>query len=243
MKHRHFIIITIIFIAAALAAVIFKSEPKAVPLPIARPYEEPKSNAQPNHVAGSSLPAEVNLAIPFTSQAPYKNWDEVHEEFCEEASVLMAAHYIKHLPIPSPKYADEQLFKIKDWEERTFGYYKDTTAEETARILKEYYGITNVKLVFDPSVDQIKQAVAEGKTVLVPAAGRKLPNPNYRRPGPLYHMLVIKGYTKDRKFITNDPGTRKGADFIFDFDAVMNAMHDWNGGNVEQGQKVVIVVG
>lgn len=232
-----------IIIAAAGLAVYFKiGQPEAIKkdLPPAKTYQQ----IQPEPVLpDSSLPAEVNLAIPFTSQAPFKVWDEPHEEFCEEASVLMASHYILGLRIPNPEYADEQLFKIKDWEEKNLGYYKDTTAQETSRILKEYFGISKVAIVRDPTLMEIKQAVFEGKAVLIPAAGRQLPNPNFRSPGPLYHMLVVKGYTKDGQIITNDPGTRLGADFIYEPEALLNAMHDWNNGDVEHGAKVIIIVG
>lgn len=41
------------------------------------------------------LPAEVNLDVPFTSQAPYKNWHHPYQDFCEEASALMAVRYVK----------------------------------------------------------------------------------------------------------------------------------------------------
>jgi hypothetical protein len=74
-------------------------------------------------------------------------------------------------------------------------------------------------------------------------AGRQLGNPNYKQPGPLYHMLVIKGYKKNGDFITNDSGTRKGADYIYQADVIMQAMHDWNGGKVKTGKKVMLIVG
>ncbi|MBI4049633.1 MAG: C39 family peptidase [Candidatus Doudnabacteria bacterium] len=240
MKDRHFIIISLIFIAAALAAVIFKSGSK-IQLPPATSYQD--TQVLGAETESLPLPPEVNLAVPFTSQAPYANWELPYQEFCEEASVLMAASYLFNRGIASAAYADAELLKIKDWEVQTFGYYKDTTAEETAKILEDYFDISKVKLAYNPTLTQIKQAVAAGKLVLVPAAGRMLPNPNYRSPGPLYHMLVIKGYTKDGRLITNDPGTRKGADYVFESNDVMNAMHDWNDGDVNNGQKVVIVVG
>ena len=56
-------------------------------------------------------------------------------------------------------------------------------------------------------------------------------------------MLVIKGYTKDGRFITNDPGTRRGANYLYDPNIVLNAIHYWNGGDVKNGKKAVIVVG
>ena len=188
------------------------------------------------------LPSEINLAIPFTVQAPNANWDEVHQEFCEEAAILMAISYVRGWDISSADYADQKMFEIKTFEEKRFGYYKDTTAEETATIIAEYYNY-KFRLVYDPTLEDIKTALVQGKPVIAPAAGRLLGNPYFRRPGPLYHMLVIKGYTKTGNFITNDPGTRRGADFIYVPDVLMNAIHDWNGGDVENGKKVIIIVG
>ena len=136
------------------------------------------------------------------------------------------------------------MIAIKDFEDRYFGYYKDTTAQETATILTEYLGVENVQVVPNPTVLQMKEALAAGKPVIVPAAGRLLGNPYYQNPGPLYHMFVIKGYTADGKFIVNDPGTRRGADFVYSEDTIMNAMHDWRTDEqIEKGQKVVIIVG
>lgn len=186
---------------------------------------------------------EINLDIPFTSQAPHRNWELPYKEFCEEASVLMAISYIKGQTIPNADFANEKMLEIKSFEEKRFGYYEDTSAEETAIIIKEFYKYPKVKIIVNPSITDIKLALSQGKTVIVPAAGRQLGNPYYTQPGPLYHMLVIKGYTKDGKFITNDPGTRRGADFIYEPDVLWNAIHDWNGGNVNEGRKVMIVVG
>lgn len=191
----------------------------------------------------AALPPAINLAVPFTPQAPTANWDLPYQEFCEEASVLMAASYIKDEKIAGPDDATTKLLAIKDFEEKKFGYYQDTTGEETAIILREYYKIGKVRVSYDPTAAEIKQALAESELVLVPAAGRQLPNPYFQHPGPLYHMLVIKGYTADGKFITNDPGTRHGADFLYQADALLHAVHDWNGGNVEAGRPVMIIVG
>ena len=155
----------------------------------------------------------------------------------------MAASYLKGEKIPDADYANAKLLEIKAFEEKRFGYYEDTTAEETAVILREFYGIEKVKLVLSPSVSDIKQALAQGKAVIVPAAGRLLGNPYFQTPGPDYHMLVIKGYTGDGNFITNDPGTRRGENFIYAPEVLMNAIHDWNPADINSGRKVMIVVG
>ena len=70
-----------------------------------------------------------------------------------------------------------------------------------------------------------------------------LKNPYYTQPGPERHKVVIIGYDPDNKeFITNDPGTRRGADYVYDGALLWDAIHDWNGGDVPQGAKVMIVV-
>jgi hypothetical protein len=75
----------------------------------------------------------------------------------------------------------------------------------------------------------------------VPADGKKLDNPNFKNGGPVYHMLVIKGFTGD-KFITNDPGTRLGADFIYTQSNLMYSLADWDENkNAATGGKVGLV--
>lgn len=200
------------------------------------------------------LPQGINLAVPFTSQAPHANWDLPYKETCEEASLLMVARYKNGEPIVSAEDADQEILKLVEFQNDYFGDpaklgqshaergdYKDTTAEQTAEIARTYYGFKNTEVMYDFTIDNIKAALSGGHPVMVPAAGRKLGNPYFRRPGPLYHMLVIRGYTKD-KFITNDPGTKRGEGFVYDHDVLMNAVHDWNGGEVESGQKVMIVM-
>src|SRR5258708_5466847 len=52
---------------------------------------------------------EKRLAIPFISQAPLLNWDKIHEDTCEEASVIMVrAYYNKETSI-SPDEAERRL--------------------------------------------------------------------------------------------------------------------------------------
>ncbi len=248
-------------LAVALGAVVFVSKknyfPASVPSPLA--YDQiskPEAPSQDIYSTGSTsesieekeivdknLPDEINLKIPFVSQAPYANWADPYKEFCEEASSLMAASYIKNESIRDAGDADNKLLAIKDFEDRRFGYYKDTNVAETIIILREHFKIEKVELVLDPTIIDIKKALTEGRAVVVPLAGREIGNPFYTQPGPIYHMLVIKGYTKDGKFITNDPGTRRGADYVYDQDVLMNAIGDWDGEGADKGQKVMIVAG
>jgi len=193
--------------------------------------------------ADDDFPAEFNLAVPFTSQAPFSNWDEVHEETCEEASVYMVHMYYEGEPEGQidPSAAEAELMRIVDFENALFGFYKDTTAEQTAIFTEQLYGYERVDVLQDPTAEEIKAHVAAGRPVIIPAAGRLLGNPYFSGIGPIYHMVVVRGYT-DETFITNDPGTRRGEEYVYDIDTLMFAMHDWNGGDVTNGAKVAIVI-
>jgi hypothetical protein len=197
--------------------------------------------AAANAAAAEKFPAEFNLAVPFTSQAPFAVWDELHDDACEEASVAMVNAFYKNYEF-TPQSADDEIFSIVDWETRVFGYWKDTNVKETARILHEKYGYKNVRVVYDIGIDDIKREVARGSPIILPAAGQLLGNKYFRQPGPLYHMLVVRGWTKSGMIITNDPGTKRGEGYLYEPDILLNAVHDWNGGDVFNGRKAMIVV-
>ena len=77
----------------------------------------------------------------------------------------------------------------------------------------------------------------------VPVAGRELGNPYFSGGGPWYHMLVITGYDGNR-FITNDPGTKRGEDYKYSADVLIEAIHDWTGSKdtITSGAKTAVVI-
>ncbi|MFH0805062.1 MAG: C39 family peptidase [Patescibacteria group bacterium] len=192
------------------------------------------------NAAPAVLPAEFNLDVPFTTQSPYARWTEQDEESCEEAAALIVHYYWQNKTFTQP-VATQELQTIVDYEMRTFGFYKDTTAEQTAEFIRGLWGYKKVVVTYDFILDDIKKEVAQGRPVILPTAGRMLGNPNFKSPGPLYHMLVVRGWTK-RMITTNDPGPRKGEGYQYSPDVLLNAIHDWNGGDVDTGRKVMIVV-
>lgn len=188
-----------------------------------------------------TLPDKINLSVPFTAQAPSGNWDLPYQEACEEAASLMVDYYLSAKNFTDAEQREKELLKIVAWENSNLRDYKDTTAQQTADLIKGYFGYNQVTLVNNPTIDQIKKYLQQGLPVIVPAAGRELHNPYFSGIGPIYHMLVIKGYTATT-FITNDPGTKRGADYQYNQDVLMAAIHDWNNGDVVNGQKVVIII-
>lgn len=187
------------------------------------------------------LPRSVDLAVPFTSQAPHANWAQPWQDACEEASALMVHAFFAKQTFTKDS-ANAELLKIVDWENTTFGDYKHTTAEQTAQMLREYFSEKKVRVVTNPTVTDLKNELAAGHPIIIPAAGRMLGNKNFTGAGPLYHMLVLRGYDWHGNFITNDPGTRRGQGFKYKEKILMNAIHDWHDENIAKGAKVVIVV-
>lgn len=190
----------------------------------------------------ASLPREFNLSVPFVLQAPTANWDAVHNETCEEAAVLTVHYYWTKVKFFSAPQVETQYTKMIAYENKTFGDFKDTTAAQTAKMIKELYKYKRVDVLPMKSINDAKPHVLAGRPVIIPSSGKLLKNPNFKNGGPLYHMLVIRGWLKDGRIITNDPGTRKGNGYVYKADVLWNAIHDWNGGNVTKGPKVMIVV-
>lgn len=191
----------------------------------------------------NQLPAEINLKVPFVLQAPFAVWDALHEDVCEEAAMIMLDAFYKKKTGFTKQEMEDEIQKVVAWEKNKFGFFEDTTVDQSVTVLQEYFGLADAMAVYDITIDDIKKEVAAGRPVVVPAAGKLLFNPNFRGGGPAYHMILIKGYTKNGYFITNDPGTKRGADYIYKTDVLYKAIHDWvPGGNVLDGQKAMIVV-
>lgn len=211
------------------------------PKKITRTASEPAVTESSSSSSEASPVSEVNWDVPFTSQAPHGDWDEVHKEACEEASILMAIRYFRDQPFASESEADIALDAVLK-ANTDMGFAIDTTAAEVKELIDSLAPELSTSLLKDPSVEDLQEALTNGALIIVPAQGQYLGNPYFRVPGPRYHMLVLRGFTDDGYVITNDPGTKRGEEFVYDWKTMMNAIHDWNGGDVENGEKVVVVV-
>ncbi|MFC1789696.1 C39 family peptidase [Patescibacteria group bacterium] len=186
------------------------------------------------------LAESLNLKIPFIVQAPFSDWSYPFNHNCEEAAVLMVHYFFEEISNVNPAKTKIELLELVEFETKTYGFHEDTTAKQTAQLIEDYYGYkTNV--IYDISLDDIKRELNSGNPVIVPTVGRELQNPYFTPPGPLYHMLVIKGYTSS-EFITNDPGTKNGADFTYSYEILKKAMSDFNEGEMENGRNAMMIV-
>lgn len=216
--------------------IIINKEPE--PIPVTVPANEEGS------IEEIALVTSINHGVPFSSQAPHADWSLPFQEACEETSLIMVNAWMVGTPPGTldPNIATGLILDLVKWQEERFGYYEDTTVEETAIIARDFYGYKNTEVLPVTSIDDVTQKLAEGFVVILPAAGAKLQNPYFSGTGPLYHMIVAKGFTENGQIITNDPGTKRGADFLYDPGTLFDAIGDWNDGDPAEGEKLMLII-
>lgn len=190
--------------------------------------------------ASSSRPESLLIKVPFAPQAPFANWDELHEEACEEMALIMVHHFLEGTAL-SMNDAEADVQSMITWE-RENGYADDVSSKELGDIAMALYGY-RVRILTDVTADMLRDELARGNPVIIPAAGRALKNPFFSGEGPFYHMLTVIGYNDDG-FITNDPGTKQGEQYWYSTEILMNALHDWTGvkEQIASGPKTALVI-
>jgi len=189
----------------------------------------------------------IKLEVPFTTQAPFAEWDDERQQnACEESAGIMAMAWVEDRKL-SKQEARDEIVAISDWEMANYGVYQDTSAIDTVdRIFKGYFEYDKVKVIIDINSQDIINELEKGNLVITPVNGRELGNPNFVEPGPLEHMIVIIGYDYgSEEFITNESGTRLGKDYRYDRGVLFNAIRDYPTGYHEPItgiEKVMIVV-
>lgn len=243
----------VLIIATGYTLYVFQSSNKA-----AAPENLKTVSENSNNISGSDAasqpqkskdlaiewPIKKTLSVPFTPQAPTANWDELHNEACEEASAIMANAYFSKMEESTlkPDYVESEINKLTDWQKENLGYYLDSTTKETARMIEKVYGLKTEVISF-PEKEKIKEEIVKGNLVIVSANGRNLNNPYYKQPGPIHHMLVIIGY-EENIFITNDPGTKRGLGYAYDYLTLKTAAADWDHSihSVDNNKKIAIII-
>lgn len=183
--------------------------------------EKPKNEEKQNN------PQFINLNMGFVSQAPFADWDDLHNDACEEASILNVYYYLKGEKSIDKTDADNKILQMVNWQKENFGGHYDLSVQKTKELIQGFFGYKNIQLSYDINIEDIKKQLAIGNPVILPASGRDLGNPNFRSPGPVYHMLVVRGYDEGKyEFITNDVGTRKGENYRYNYNKLYQAIHD-----------------
>jgi hypothetical protein len=154
----------------------------------------------------------------------------------------MVVHYWNKAGAGTMDEIDAELKALVAYEDAN-GYKIDLTMPEMVQITENYFHMSGevVSNLGNKDVSVIKQYLAEGYPVIIPAAGRLLGNPHFSGAGPIYHNLVLKGYDAEG-FISNDPGIWQGKSYRYGFSTIWNAIHDWNPSDILQGTPQFLVV-
>lgn len=187
----------------------------------------------------------IDQKVPFVSQAPLSEWsDPRQQDSCEEAVVLMSMAWAKDgiststdanlYNFKNLSLADwrDKLVALSDFQQEKYGEYRDASLEDIEiRLFRDYFSYEKTKIKDVLSPKDIILELEKGNLVLIPANGQALKNPNFKAPGPERHMVLIKGYDYEAKeFITNDPGTRNGADYRYDEELLFKAIRPYKTG-------------
>lgn len=188
----------------------------------------------------------IKHSAPFSPQAPFGRWsDPRYKNGCEEAAIAMAVKWLRGEPFTQAE-AGAEIIALAAYEKKRYGYFEDTSAADTAKLMREYYKIDTVSVDYNVSIEKIKQSLAQGKLVITPMNGRVIGNRFYTPPGPERHMIVIIGYDdKAGEFITNDPGTKRGAGLRYRYGVFFKGIRDYPSGKdtpLAETKKAMIVV-
>lgn len=184
------------------------------------------------------LPTTTNNDVIFFSQAPDGDRNLPRQEACEEASIVLANYFIKNKTLTKDQMRAD-ILSLVDRQMELFGDYLHTTIEQTKQLYEDFYGWSSY-IIDNPTIEDIKTALAQWYLIVAPFAGRKLWNPYYSGKGPLYHMMVLKWY--DETYIyTNDVGTRRGENYRYSYQTILDANHD-RADNINQWSKRMLVI-
>lgn len=189
-------------------------------------FPEKLSDAQES----TSTIKTINLAVPFTTQAPLVNWsDPRQQDGCEEAVSVMAMAWVKNEGLKTkitPAEFESRILALSDFQEEKYGEFRDTSLSDIeVWIFRDYFSYNGIEYKTVATTSDIISELEAGHIVLLPMAGRELKNPNFKALGPLTHMILVKGYDyQTKEFITNDPGTRLGADYRYPAERIYSAI-------------------
>lgn len=108
----------------------------------------------------ATIPESISLNLPFFVQAPDNKRILPWTETCEEASLALAAYYILG-SYPTKDLFRKDLLALIEEEKKLFGTYIDTDIPQLEILYKAYYNNGDTKIIENPSIDDIKQELAQ----------------------------------------------------------------------------------
>ncbi len=159
----------------------------------------------------------ATLTVPYTSQAPLGQWSDPRQsDGCEEASILMAIMWESGSTL-SKEQARDEIVGMSNYEKFFHGFYQDTSAQDTADLMTQYYGYHNLRVVYNVTVQDIKAQLDNGSLIITPLNPRVLSTRLYNS-FTTRHTVVVVGHDNG-EIIFHDPMTgayRRAPESIFE---------------------------
>jgi len=189
----------------------------------------------------------VLSGVPFIMQAPFADWqDQRQQDGCEEAAILTAWFWLNDQETITKQKMLNELLKLSEYQMQTTNNFRDTSAEDTAKLANNYFKTNSFFTDTDNTLNNIRKQLLMGNLIITPMDGQCLKNPYYSGSGPERHMIVVIGYDdKKQEFITHDPGTKRGENYHYAYKSFLGCMRDYPSGNhipIEEIMKMIIVV-
>lgn len=179
------------------------------------------------------------LAVPFTSQSPRGIWIEPWQNACEETVTIMVDHFYKGDTSLSTHAAETSILWMYNTKTRRFGWSLDENASTIVQWINDYLP-WEAHVVETPTIAMMQAEIDAGRPIILPVYAPYLSNPFFSGFF-AYHTIVLSGYDDEKKvFITQEPGTRRGANFTYSYETILKAMHDFVPGGTHTSRQVAI---
>lgn len=175
--------------------------------------------------------SKVILPVAFASEAPEGKWVQPWANACEEATILMAEKFYTGATSISVDTAKTYLEFLFDKEIMLFGTNRNADAFQIAEVIEKYADFKG-RIVRNPTLEDLKKEIREGRPIISLHRGFDLHNDNigFSPIKSSYHTIVLVGFDDDKKiFYAHDPGDEfDGENHVYSYDTIMNSMHDYN---------------
>lgn len=174
---------------------------------------------------------DIVFEVPYVNEAPLGIFTGPWKNACEEASIAMVEGYYLGEKTVSTNEAEKFMEMLFEKQNALYGSNSNSDAIRTAEMINRYssYGAL---IKENPTIEEIKSEINQGRPVITPNYGFGLKNPNipFLASGSSYHMVVVIGYNDEtREFITNDSGDEKtGAGYRYRYDLFMATIRDYD---------------
>ena len=188
-------------------------------------------------VQAQGRPQSTILNVPFIRQAPFGNWDDRRQQYgCEEASIVMAMAWVRSAynnasDVILREEALRDIINMSEYQKVIYGVYEDTNAQDTARVVREFYQHSDVTVTENISVEHIRMELSKNRVVIVPLNTQLTGLPIYKN-GPVRHTVIVVGYDdKNDEIIINDPIVQNGGNMWIPAAALDKALWNYTTGN------------